>query len=231
MPRLPSARAAATVLCPYRPRRTAAARPSGRAAACAAERSGSAHPEELGVLVPDLALIQGGAGVAGSNVGVVTGVDTHVPGPPDQIAGLSRRLGDQLARGGLGTRGARNVDPHLVVDVLGEARAVESGGGVAGPLVRRAHVLAGDIEDLVTGPAGTARRRLPGRFGRAAGTGTAGIGARSRGVRDRQVLAREDQPAGADVIGRENGRDARVMTCGDLSDGVAGLDGVRRAFG
>src|SRR5699024_12846611 len=98
MPRLPSARAAATVLCPYRPRRTAAARPSGRAAACAAERSGSAHPEELGVLVPDLALIQGGAGVAGSTVGVVTGVDTHVPGPPDQIAGLSSRLGDRLAR-------------------------------------------------------------------------------------------------------------------------------------
>src|SRR5699024_5100356 len=157
MPRLPSARGTATHPCPCRAQDNSSGPPFGDGPLPTLQSAQvSAHPEELGAVVPDLALIQGGAGVAGSNVGVVTGVDTHVPGPPDQIAGLSRRLGDRLARGGLGTRVARNVDPHLVVDVLGEARAVESGGGVAGPLVRRAHVLAGDIEDLVAGPAGTA---------------------------------------------------------------------------
>src|SRR5690625_4342865 len=159
MPRLPSARGTATYPCPCRAQDNSSGPPFGDGPLPTFQSvQVSAQQEELGAVVPDLALIQGGAGIAGSNVLAVTGVDTHVPGPPDQIAGLSRRFGDWLAGGSLGTRGARHVDPHLVVDVLGEARAVESCGGGSAPLVRRALVLASDIDDRIAGPAGTAMR-------------------------------------------------------------------------
>src|SRR5690625_985462 len=116
---------------------------------CVPARNRSGHPDEGGVVHPDLALVQRGAGATGRDVLSVTGVDAHVTGRPDQVAWLGLGLGDHLAGVALGIGGAGQVDTGLGEDVLGEARAVEPGRIRATTDVARAHVLASDVEDLV----------------------------------------------------------------------------------
>src|SRR5699024_8973812 len=87
------------------------------------------------------------AGVAGSDVLAIAEVNADVPGPPHEIA--RARFGGRDGRTGvaLGAGAAGNADSGLLVDVPGEAGAIEATRVGAAPHVGSADITEGDVND------------------------------------------------------------------------------------
>src|SRR5690625_424716 len=162
------------------------------------------HADEGRVGAPDLAGVQRGSWVTRRDVLVAAEVDADVTGPPDQVAGLGLGGGHLTAGAALCGGGARQRDAHLVVDVGGEAGAVEPGGGGPAVHVRRAHVPVGDLDHL--------------------GGHSGGVGGRRRGLA-RLALAALGTLGALGALRRLSGRRSALVAAGGLRAGalVGGL--------
>ena len=77
----------------------------------------------------------------------IAGVDSHMAGPPDDVAGLGGRSGNDGAGAANTTGGMRNGDAELAVDVLDQAGAVEGARAAGAVHVGSADVLHGGRRD------------------------------------------------------------------------------------
>ncbi|BDZ41610.1 hypothetical protein GCM10025865_09090 [Paraoerskovia sediminicola] len=125
-------------------------RPADRAASDADRLR--ADPQERGVRHVDVPELDRLARTRCVDHGVAAGVDGDVAGGPDEVAGLGVLLGDPLAGVPLGGRRPRQgLDAGLLVDVLGEAGAVEAARGGAAVAVLGADVLRRLVDDAGAG--------------------------------------------------------------------------------